>query len=433
MLARILRQAPHALAQVTRTRPDATLEERNYRNLLLNGAWFGPIDGGIYTYLPVFLARLGATPSIVGLVTSGPALIGILTYIPGGAYAERKTDMVKLVVWAAFIVRCSAPIIALLPFFLGPAYLPLAAVVIWSLMAIPNAVHIPAWTYVMQQAVPPERRAHLNGTRWALFSLVSAICIAIFGRFLDRTPFPAGYQIVFMISFGAAIMNLYYFNKLRVPPFRADRAQSTRSGLGQRVAIFFRPLTESPAFVRYNLATLPWRLAYNLPIALFSIYWVDNLQVSNTWIGLRGTVGYAALVVGYRMWGQVANRIGHRSVLLICGAVAALYPALTALAPSAPWLLPAAALWGLSIAGSDIGLFDMLLNACPDGRQPSYAATSNMLVSTVTFVAPLIGGVLAQLAGVRPALLVAALLQLLTTAFFLLLPNREQEALALQP
>ena len=39
----------------------ATVEDRNYRNLLLSGAWFGPIEGGIFTYLSVFLARLGAT------------------------------------------------------------------------------------------------------------------------------------------------------------------------------------------------------------------------------------------------------------------------------------------------------------------------------------------------------------------------------------
>jgi hypothetical protein len=84
-----------------------SVEDQNYRNLLINGAWLGPIDGGILNYLPVYLARLGASVSVLSLLTSGAALMGILAYIPGGAYAERHRDMVKLSVQAGFLVRFS--------------------------------------------------------------------------------------------------------------------------------------------------------------------------------------------------------------------------------------------------------------------------------------------------------------------------------------
>lgn len=60
-------------------RADETVEDHNYRHLLINGGWFGFIDGGLFTYLPVFLARLGASASTIGLLTSGPSLIGILS------------------------------------------------------------------------------------------------------------------------------------------------------------------------------------------------------------------------------------------------------------------------------------------------------------------------------------------------------------------
>ncbi|HEX9118789.1 MAG TPA: hypothetical protein VGA61_22170, partial [Anaerolineae bacterium] len=85
---------------------------------------------------------------------------------------------------------------------------------------------------------------------------------------------------------------------------------------------------------------------------------------------------------------------------------------------------------GLTVSGTDIGFLDMLLATCPPGRQPRFAAISNMLTSVMTFVAPLIGGGLAQIINVQTALLVAGALQLITTAFFLLLPGREQEGLA---
>ena len=70
-----------------------TVEDRNYRNLMLSGLWFGPVDGGIFNFLPVFLARLGASASLISLLTSAPSFLGILTYLPGGAYVERQRDL----------------------------------------------------------------------------------------------------------------------------------------------------------------------------------------------------------------------------------------------------------------------------------------------------------------------------------------------------
>ncbi len=403
----------------------------NYRNLLLSGVWFGPVDGGIFNYLPVFLARLGASPSIVSLLTSGQSLLGIFSFIPGGAYAERHRDLVKLFVRAGLIARLNYLLIALLPFFLAPAYIPLGAVILWSLMAIPNAIHIPAWTTFMQQAIPPARRARLNGTRWALLSLTSGICIALFGLLLDRTAFPFGYQIVFVISFIAGVINLYYFSRVRVPPFVPPGIEN-RAGLSMlaRLAAFLHPFAESRPFVRYSIVSITYRLALALPAGLFSIFWVRELSATNTWIGLRGTAGYAALVVGYWLWGRVTNRIGHRTLLLVCGAGLALYPALTALAPTPVWLLPAAVLWGFTAAGIDIGLFDMLLAACPEGKQPRFAAASNVITSIAMSAGPLLGAALAQGLGTRSALFIVGGVQIAATASFLLLPNRQQEGLA---
>ncbi len=261
-------------------------------------------------------------------------------------------------------------------------------------------------------------------------SLVSGLAIAGFGFLLDRSPFPLGYQIVFAVSFVAAIINVYYFGRLRVPSFRPEPAQPTAgSTLAARFRGFVRPFAESRAFVRYNLATLLYRLALAMPAGLFSIYWVNNLHASNAWIGMRGTAGYAALVVGYWFWGRVAGRIGHRTLLIVCGAALAFYPALTALAPTAQWLLPAALLWGFVIGGLDIGFFDMLLASCPEGRQPSFAAAANVLLSVATSVGPLLGAGLASAIGIRAALLGIAALQLATVALFPLLPSREQEGL----
>ncbi|MCC7352670.1 MAG: MFS transporter [Anaerolineae bacterium] len=426
-----VRRAPAALA-ASLLAPGIEGDERhNYRNLLLNGTCFGPVDGGILTYLPVFMARLGASPSLLSLLTSGPSLIALLSYIPGGAYVERRSNLVRLVASSSIITRSSYLLIALLPFAFAPAYIPVAVVVLWSLAAVPTGVMMASWTTVMQKAVSPRLRAQLNGTRWGLMSVVSAIAMALFGNMLDRAPFPAGYQVVFAISFVANLGHIYFWLKIRVPPFVRDRSEpSQETGLTQRVQAFLRPFAQSRAFVRYNLATFGYRLALNMPAALFSIFWVKDLQATDTWIGLRGTAGYVALVVGYAFWGRMANRLGHRNLLIICGAGLGFYPMLTALAPSMQWLLPVAMVWGFTVAAIDIGFFDMLLAVCPEGRQPSFAAAANILSNVAALTGPLLGALLAQALSVRAALFVSGVLQVVCVVFFLLLPTREQEGLA---
>lgn len=413
-----------------------TLAAQNYRNLMLSGAWFGPVDGGIFNFLPVFLARLDAPASIVSLLASGPSLLGILTFLPGGAYVERQSDLVRTLVRAVFLSRIFYPLIALAPLFVPAAWLPAVVVLLWMLASLPSAIHMPAFTAMMQRAIPVERRARFNGTRWGLMSLVSGSCIALFGFILDRTTFPTGYQIVFLVSFGAALLNMYYFAKVRLEPFAytpaGPRAAGPRSAAARLVQLreFLRVFAAHGAFVRYNAAGFTYRVALMMPAGLFSIYWVKGLAANDTWIGLRGTAGYAALVLGYWLWGRIANRIGHRSLLFVCGIAGASYPALTALAPSVEWLPPVAILWGLTISGVDIGLFDMLLLSAPAGRMPSFSALANVMTNIALAIGPLLGAGLAGLVGIRTALLIIGGLQLLATAGFLLLPNREQERAA---
>jgi len=416
-----------------------TVEERNYRNLMLSGFWFGPIDGGIFNYLPVFLARLGASASVISLLTSAPSFLGIITYLPGGAYVERQRNLVRVLVHAVFLSRAVYPLIVLAPLIVPGHILPPVIAILWTLASLPAAIHMPAFAALMQRAIPAQRRAKFNGTRWGLMSLVSGAMIALFGFLLDRTAFPLGYQIVFMVSFGASLMNLYYFNKVEVAPVEYTPAGAVRQPAGEtaarpsvrgqlgRLRGFLLDFTAHPAFIRFNISSFSFRLALMMPAGLYSIYWVQELHANDSWIGLRGTAGYAALVLGYALWGRMANRIGHRALLLICGLISALYPVTTAWAPSVEWLPLAAAFWGITISGVDIGLFDMMLISAPVGRMPSFAAFANVMNNIALAVGPLLGAGLAGLLGIRTALLVVGGLQLAATAGFLLLPNHEQE------
>jgi MFS family permease len=419
--ARIARHLADGVRHSTLLHPQDQ-DDRNTRLLYLNTAMVGVASGGIMAFLSIFMARLGAGPTLLSWLTSAPALLAIIALVPGAVIAERNPDQVRVRVRAAQLVRGSYLLCAAAPFVVPAPYLPLVLVVIWTIKTLPDAVAITAWTAVVARAVSPERRARLNGTRWALLSLVSAASSAFFGWLLDSIAFPLNYQLVFLLSAVLAGLDPYFFSFIRVPP-SPPPALPPRGPLLPRAYAYFRPVVLYRPFVVFLAATLLYRVALNMPAPLFSLFWVKSLQASDMLIGLRGTVGNAALVVGYLFWGRSANRLGHRKVLTLCALAYALYPVLTALSPSAIWLLPVACLWGLAAGGIDVGLFDLMLASCPQERQPLFAAVWSMVANSAVFVGPLLGAAISGATSISTALIVAGVLQVLATIPFLALPG----------
>lgn len=405
-----------------------SLEQRNLRNIITSGAFVGFIDGGILVYLPVYLARLGASTAMMGWLSSGQSLLNMLLYLPGGAFAEKQRDLVRLVNWSVGLLRIGYLLIALLPFVLPHNETILAAVIIWSLIGGGNAIFWPALLVVIQRAVSPSLRPRAMGWRWASMTVVAAILIPILGVVIDRTIFPLGYQFVFALSFVGSLPNLYFFSRVRVPGNVHHGSDSgVRRPASVRLRDFAAPFVKNRLFMRYNIGTAVFRICLTLPAGLYSLFWVNELRASDTLIGVRGTIGFGALAFAYWLWGRLAHRMGHRRVLVITTVLMGLYPIATGLAQSAEWLLPAAAIWGISAAGIDIALVDILLVTAPEARKTSFVAIGNMLASAETFVGPLLGAALASLIGIQQALLISGGLIIASVALFVLLPTRDQE------
>lgn len=373
-------------------------------------------------FLPIFMARLGASSTLIGTLSSAPALLAILVFIPAAVIAERRSDHVRVRVTFAKLGRLCFLACALIPFVIPTAYLPMVLILIWVLKTFPDCVASTAWTSVIARAIPAERRAHLNSTRWALLSIVSAISSAFFGWLLDSVSFPLNYQLVFFISFAFGWLDPLIFSHIRVP--KMERPEHRKAlGTAARAKEYLSPVIHHRPFLLFSAITIAYRIALSLPTPLFGLFWVEELDAPDTLIGLRGTVGYVALVVGYLFWGRMANRMGRRLLLISAALGLALYPIATALSPSAIWLLPAAVIWGLTASGIDIGLFDIMLTAMPDERQPLFAAVWNMISNGAIFVGPLLGAALAQNTSRGTALLIAGLLQMLMTIPFIFLPH----------
>src|SRR5690606_33613252 len=98
-------------------------------------------------------------------------------------------------------------------------------------------------------------------------------------------------------------------------------------------------------------------------------------------------------------------------VLVASGTIAGIIPAL--------WLVafrPEHALWinlasGLGWAGFNLAAFNLLLEVTPDKNRTTFVAGYNALIGVAHFAGPLVGGVAADLFGVKPVFAAATLIR----------------------
>ncbi|MFZ5917379.1 MAG: MFS transporter [Chloroflexota bacterium] len=408
-----------------------SLEDRNIRFFFVDTAFHGLISGGIITFLPIFIVRLGASSLLVSLLTSLPAIIVALFSIPAGLFVERQRNLMGITNWGRLAYRVFFLVVAIIPFFVGQQRLAAIIVVLMAIQAIPGAVITLSWTAVVAEVIPPRRRPSVNGSRWALVSLVNAVAVAGFGYLLERLDFPIGYQIVFAISFVGGLFSIYFFARMRLP---ADPPPppAQPGTLGARLRGYAQVFAETPIFARYLLTTSVLRFGLALPAALYGIFWVRHLDATDVMIGWQATAGSLALIVGYYVWGRVAARQGHHLVLMICTVGAGLYPVLTGLVPAPIWLPLVALVRGLAITGIDISFFDTLLQVCPPENRASFIALDTIVANTAIFLAPMAGSLLADWLGVRFVFFMAGGLHLLAAGLFRLFRVAEDEMAAEQ-
>ena len=395
-----------------------TVEEQNNWNLYLDIAWFGVLSGITSTFVSVFAIRLGASNTVVGLLVSLPALINIFWLIPSARIIERQRRRLPIIVKMGFLQRLGYLLIALMPFVLR-AHRPEALVALVALITVPTAIASVAFTSLVADVVPVDKRAQVISIRNVLISIVSTVTVLISGKLLDLLLFPFNYQLLFGAGFAASLVSLYYVSRIKVADAVVVEQQPQRkSPLVTQLRRSVRQLIKQRDFVRFSASAFVFHWGLYLPTALYAIYRVRYLGASDTWIGLLSMTQNAVTIWTYFYWGRVASRKGSRLVLLISSLGIVLFPVLTGLSPRIEPLLIVSVIGGIFGAGFNLSFFNTLLEVCPQERRPSYLAINTTLINVAAFLAPLLGTSLANVLDIRIAFFVAGAMRLLGVGFF---------------
>ena len=401
-----------------RSAADERTLQRNLRFNEYNGIAFTLGFNLFNPFLGIFALRLGAPDSYVALLSSLPAVTAVLAMIPSARLVDRFPRKKWLTAWFILVNRIFYLIAAMVP-WLFPHHAALALVITVGLMNIPGAITTVAWQSFIAPVVPGSRRNQAFARRNLLMSAFGLIPLALAGPLIDSMPLPHGYQVAFTVAFLLGVAEMLLLLGIREPD-PAEHTMSTAEPLSA-AALRLRllgTLQRYPAYWRYCAAAFFFHITWMMAWPLFTIYNVEYLGASNSWIAIINVVNTVASIATYRLWGRLADRIGTIPATAVSAAGLAVFPVLVAVSTSLPMVTAMNIFVGAFGGALAFLLFNALLEVTPDTNRTGYIAVYNTLVNVAAAVSPMIGVALKAALTIHGAFLLTGLLRLMGAGAF---------------
>ncbi len=397
--------------------------KRNFRYVQIDAVGVG-LASAAAPFLPVFLARLGASNFQVGLLTSMPGVTGVLLAFFVGRFLQTRRKIVPWFSLSRLMVLSCYALTGLVTMIIPRSGVVLSTLVIWAFATLPQTALSVCFTVVMNAVAGPDGRYALLSSRWAILGITSFTATFILTEFLDRIAFPLNYEIMFIgLSLGALI-SFYFSSRISLPeqtPPPLAVAKSTREAVQNTLTL----LRQQPDFVAISLKRFVYLSAVALAAPILPLYFVRVVKASDGNIGLINMTYTFFLLGGYILWPRVSRQRGGRFVLLATTLGMVLYPLLVATTRNVYLVVLFAAIAGFFQGGLDLSFFDEYMKTIPDEYSAILVSLEQSIQYLSVLASPLVGTYLANYIGLGGALWVSAGLR--TAGFLLfLMPKKKQ-------
>jgi MFS family permease len=397
--------------------PSSPHLRRNFALGITNGAFFGFVDAIVspYLVLPLFVAGLGGSPILVGLL---PAIYNGGWFLPQFLISHRLQGMprklgvyttagiVRIACWiaftaATFLIANSNPTLLLFTFFI--------LFVAYSLGA--GFAGAP-FMDIVAKTISSNRRGTFFGNRdlvGAIFGIAGGYLVNVLLHPSNAEPFPLNFGVIFAIAGIAIIVGVLSFSFVIEPPEKASIREVT---FHEQVGSARHLLRENNVYRRFLLTRIVIAVS-DIASPFYAIYATSILKVPAETIGTYIAISTASSLIANPIWARISDRRGNR-VLFIGASFALVVSALIALVfgflPSGPALaLPFGLIFvfaGVSRTAVNICAPSYLLEIAPASERPLYLGVTNSILGVATFL-PVAGGVLVDLAGISSVIFLA--------------------------
>lgn len=396
--------------------------EINFRNVQIDAIGVA-LANAASPFLPVFLTHLNATSFQVGMLTSMPAMTGLVLAIPLGRFLQKQTNIVKWFSIARLLVIACYAVTGIISFFIPQQTLVNSILSIWALATLPQTVVSIAFSVVMNAVAGPNRRFELMSRRWSIMGITTTIVVLGLGQMLDRVIFPLNYQLMFIAMSLGGLISFYFSSHIKIPPQTVPLIQIEKSIKAQFSGITRLVLNEKP-FISFMTKRFIFFAGSAMASPLVPLYLVREVGATDGWISIINTSQIAVMVIGYFLWTRFGKKRGVRPVLVLTTLGLSFYPFLMALSRSTWQIAIFAGIAGIFQAGLDLVFFDVLMQTVPVKYSALFVGVAQSMQYAATIVSPLIGTYIADTWSLSTGLIVSAVIRFI--GFFLFFIRKEK-------
>ena len=355
------------------------------------------LSGG--AFLVAFALQLGASNAQIGLLSAIPTLANIFQLFSVGLvrrYARRQ-----IVVYACLFGRIMLFVIAAVPLFslsssVGVWVLLLSTVVLQVNAAVAGG----SWMAWMHDLIPRERLGRFFSYRMRrsqTVGIVLGLACAVGIDYAEQTSADNslnGYSVLFLLGGAAGLVSVGLLARTPEPKMLPNR---------RRFSEVLRQPFRSANFRALIIYNALWNFATNLAAPFFTVYLLQQLHYSVTYVIVLTTINQLTTVLALRFWGRYADRHGYKSILSICAPVYLLgilgwtfatFPGPHSL--TLPLLVGLHILMGAASAGTSLSASSIGLKLAPAGEGAGYLAVISFTNALAAGAAPILGGTLAD-------------------------------------
>lgn len=371
------------------------------------------------TILPAFAEHLRAPNVVIGAI---PAVMTVGWFLPSlfaAGYTETLARRLPFILRYTLLERAPFVVLALAAFFLAePAPGLTLALLLLMLLVITGAggALMPAWMDVVGRAIPTTLRGRFFAVAGVLASGGGLLAGLGTAYILAAVRAPWSYGICFLST--AVFMGLSYV-ALALTREPAAVVTSPPVPLGTY-------LSRIPALLRRD-RNLTWFLAARafavigmMASGFYTVYALRALGAESWQVGVFTAVLLGGQIVGNVALGWLADRTGHRLVIMIGVAATVTANAVALAGPSLPLFSVVFALSGVHVAAINVSSLNVLLEFAPGMEErPTYVGLGTTSLAPVAFAAPLLAGLMVDAVGFESVFGLAALFGLVGLSLLL--------------
>jgi MFS family permease len=365
---------------------------------LLDGAlfWFGINFAASGTILPLYVRHLTDSDVLIGLVATIASAGWYLPQLLTANYIERLprkkpviinlgffTERLGFVAMAAsaFLIVPRSASLALVAFFLSLIWFNVGA----GLVAV-------AWQEMFAKVIPVRLRGRLFGFSSFVGTASGILGASLAAHVLDRYAFPTNFGLCFTLASVFILLSWVFLALTREPPLPSRKPMLSLAQYLQRLPDVLRGDRNFACYLLARVTTVLGRMG----MGFLAVYAVERWQLTDSQAGRYTTALVLGQAVANLVFGGLADRRGHKSVLETSLALAVLTMIGALLAPSPGFMFAVFVTLGAVYGADVLSMIGIVMEFSQRQDRPTYIGLANSVTGLFAALAPVLGGWIAS-------------------------------------